>query len=162
VYKSLSLFGPNIVASEFDEWKRHRKVAAPSFNEKNNRLVYEETTRIVRELFQSWSADGGGRVVKVENVVELTSTLALMVISAAGMLISSYSHLPIVSDLRSSLGFGSRYGWNDSDEPPAGHKMVRQWLSYTLFLYLRHIGIVDLPNFPLHCSQENLLSPYSR
>jgi cytochrome P450 len=86
MYRALSLFGPNIVASEFDEWKRHRRIAAPSFSEKNNRLVYEETTRIVTELFQFWSTNGNDRVVKVDNVVNLTSDLALMVISAAGEL----------------------------------------------------------------------------
>jgi cytochrome P450 len=84
MYKSVSIFGPNIVASEFDEWKRHRRIAAPSFSEKNNRLVYEETTRIVTELFQLWSENGNGRVVEVENAVHLTSNLALMVISSAG------------------------------------------------------------------------------
>lgn len=106
MYKIVSIFGPNIVASEFDEWKRHRRIAAPSFSEKNNRLVYEETTRIVAELFQFWSENGNGRVVKVENAVDLTSNLALMVISSAG--------------------FGSRLGWNDGDEAPAGHVMTFQ------------------------------------
>ena len=32
-YKALKLLGGNIIAAEFDEWKRHRKVAAPAFSE---------------------------------------------------------------------------------------------------------------------------------
>jgi cytochrome P450 len=94
LYGSLSIFGPNLIASEFDEWKRQRRIAAPSFSEKNNRLVYEETTEIVTELFQFWSVNGNGRVVKVENVTDLTSDLALMVISAAGELfVILFSHI---------------------------------------------------------------------
>lgn len=82
MYKNISLYGPNIVATEFDEWKRHRRIAAPSFSERNNRLVYEETTRITMELFESWSASG--EMMKVDDAVTVTSRLALMVISAAG------------------------------------------------------------------------------
>lgn len=32
-YQVLTFFGNNIVTSEFDEWKQHRKIAAPAFNE---------------------------------------------------------------------------------------------------------------------------------
>lgn len=82
MYKTISLYGPNIVAMESDEWKRHRRVVAPSFNEKNNRLVYEETARITTEMFDYWSNES--KEVKVDNITTLTSRLALMVISAAG------------------------------------------------------------------------------
>lgn len=33
IYRILSVFGPNIVASEFEEHKKFRKAVAPSFNE---------------------------------------------------------------------------------------------------------------------------------
>ncbi len=36
-YKVLTAFGPNIVASEGEEWKKYRKIAAPAFSE-----VYHE------------------------------------------------------------------------------------------------------------------------
>ena len=84
MYQTLSLFGPNVVATEADEWRRHRRVVAPSFSEKNNQLVYEETTRIVTELFDTWAANGDAKLVKVENIVTITSRLTFMVISAAG------------------------------------------------------------------------------
>ena len=32
-YELLKFFGDNILTTEFDEWKRHRKVAAPAFSE---------------------------------------------------------------------------------------------------------------------------------
>ena len=32
-YKILQFFGSNIVTTEFEEWKRYRKIAAPAFSE---------------------------------------------------------------------------------------------------------------------------------
>ena len=32
-YEVLVIFGPNIVASEGEEWKKYRKIAAPAFSE---------------------------------------------------------------------------------------------------------------------------------
>ena len=39
VYEMLGFFGGNIVTTEFDEWKRHRKIAAPAFSEVMNRVL---------------------------------------------------------------------------------------------------------------------------
>jgi len=33
LYSPLSVFGPNIVASEGEEWKRYRTISAPAFSE---------------------------------------------------------------------------------------------------------------------------------
>jgi cytochrome P450 len=86
-YKFIALYGPNIVTTEQDDWKRHRRIAAPSFNERNNRLVFEETTRIVKELFEYWSKQFGNGPVQLDDAVDMTAKLALMVISSAGLLI---------------------------------------------------------------------------
>lgn len=32
-YKALSFYGPNIVVSEHEEWKKYKKIAAPAFSE---------------------------------------------------------------------------------------------------------------------------------
>jgi cytochrome P450 len=32
-YRVLAAFGPNIVASEGEEWKKYRKITAPAFSE---------------------------------------------------------------------------------------------------------------------------------
>ncbi|KAJ7290741.1 hypothetical protein C8J57DRAFT_1611988 [Mycena rebaudengoi] len=50
-YKPIVFFGRNIVASEGDEWKRYRKVSAPAFSEKNNKLVWDETVKIMADMF---------------------------------------------------------------------------------------------------------------
>lgn len=35
-YTILSFFGPNILVSEADDWKKYRKISAPSFSEVSN------------------------------------------------------------------------------------------------------------------------------
>ena len=32
-YEVISVYGPNIVASEGEEWKKYRKISAPAFSE---------------------------------------------------------------------------------------------------------------------------------
>jgi cytochrome P450 len=89
-YRFIALYGPNIVTTEQDDWKRHRRIAAPSFNERNNRLVFEETTNIVNELFEFWSKQFGPGPVKLDDAVDMTAKLALMVISSAGISIAVF------------------------------------------------------------------------
>ncbi|EJD03717.1 cytochrome P450 [Fomitiporia mediterranea MF3/22] len=101
MYKLLSFFGGNIVASEGEDWKRHRKIAQPAFSEKNNKLVWDETSRIVKEMIISWGADKDS--IEIEQVVNFTLPIALMVIGSAG--------------------FGKRVAWNEDLAVPEGHKM---------------------------------------
>ncbi|TCD65735.1 hypothetical protein EIP91_002264 [Steccherinum ochraceum] len=82
LYKGLRLFGGNIVASEGDEWKRYRKISAPSFSERNNRLVWDETVGVMNELFETvW---GGKTEIESDHALLVTMPIALFVISAAG------------------------------------------------------------------------------
>ena len=104
-YATLSLFGGNIVASEHDEWRKHRKVASPAFNERNSALVFQETTRIVLGLFQIWEERGQGDVIAIPDMTNTTFELALQVIASAA--------------------FGHSIAWKDEDEVPEGHRMVR-------------------------------------
>lgn len=81
----LSIFGPNIVGTEGDEWRVHRKVAAKAFDERNNRLVWDEATRIVTDMFSMWDREGGGVEVFIPDTIQVCRNIALMVISAAGI-----------------------------------------------------------------------------
>ena len=84
IYKVLSTFGSNILATEGEEWRRHRKIVARSFGETNNRLVWEETIRIVLDLFTHWDRQGNGGEINVPSVKEITREIAIMVITIAG------------------------------------------------------------------------------
>ena len=105
LYATLSLFGGNIVTTEHDEWRKHRKVASPAFSERNSALVFQETTRIVLNLFRMWKEQGTGDVIAIPDMTKTTFELALQVIASAA--------------------FGFSMAWKDDDEVPEGHKLVR-------------------------------------
>ena len=70
--------------AEYDEWRKHRRVAGPSFTESNNVLVWESTVEIVLGYFSKWNRDGKGSVVTVPDFTEVTTQIAFMVFSTAG------------------------------------------------------------------------------
>jgi len=80
------MFGPNIITSEGEEWKKYRKIAAPAFSEvgpghllspetachhqKNNKLVWDTTTKIMMDLFDNvW---GDRSEIVVDHCVDIT------------------------------------------------------------------------------------------
>ncbi|KAJ3223913.1 hypothetical protein HDU81_008834 [Chytriomyces hyalinus] len=87
LYGSLDTFGKNILTTESDEWRRHRKIAAPTFSEQNNALVHESSIQIAHGMFAAWdknsvtSSDGtrSSRVDVSSDMMEF----ALSVISSA-------------------------------------------------------------------------------
>ncbi|KIJ36010.1 hypothetical protein M422DRAFT_261559 [Sphaerobolus stellatus SS14] len=52
LYGALSVFGPNIIASDGELWKKYKKIIAPAFTEGNNRLVWDTTVRVMLDLFE--------------------------------------------------------------------------------------------------------------
>ncbi|KAG1748243.1 614 534 cytochrome P450, partial [Suillus paluster] len=101
-YAVLAVFGRNIIVSEGDEWKRYRKVVAPAFSERNNRLVFETTTQIMLGLFDTvWA---GQDEVVVDHAVDLTLPIGLFVIGAAG--------------------FGRPISWKEDNVVPLGHQLT--------------------------------------
>ncbi|KIP05981.1 hypothetical protein PHLGIDRAFT_107570 [Phlebiopsis gigantea 11061_1 CR5-6] len=101
IYKVISFFGDNIVGTEGDEWKRFRKIIAPSFSERNNRLVWDGTVKIMNDLFEAvW---GSKEEVTVDNSTDLTIPIALFIIGVAG--------------------FGRSMSWTDDVNPSSDHTM---------------------------------------
>jgi len=102
LYKVLMVFGGNIVASEGEEWKRYRTISAPAFSERNTRLVWDETIRIMFDLFDNvW---GDKPEIVVDHCVDITLPIALFVIGVAG--------------------FGRRVTWTSDMIVPPGHQMT--------------------------------------
>ncbi|KZP15280.1 cytochrome P450 [Athelia psychrophila] len=103
-YATLTFFGRNIVASEGEEWKKFRKIAAPAFSDRNNKLVWDETALIMEDLFANgW---GSQEKISLDHAVNVTLQIALSVISVAG--------------------FGRKVPWKQDESIPAGHQMTYQ------------------------------------
>ncbi|KAF5354678.1 hypothetical protein D9756_005393 [Leucocoprinus leucothites] len=102
IYEAINLYGHNIVSTEGDLWKKYRKISGPSFSEKNNKLVWEETLRIVDDLTENvWD----NKDAVVEHGVDITLPLALLVIGR-------------------SSGFGQRVTWEDNNSSKPGHHQL--------------------------------------
>ncbi|KAH9172788.1 cytochrome P450 [Lactarius sanguifluus] len=101
MYEALFAFGGNIIASEGEDWKRYRTIAAPAFSERNTRLVWDETIRIMFDLFDNvW---GDSPEIVLDHCVDITLPIALFVIGVAG--------------------FGRRVTWASDLSVPPGHQM---------------------------------------
>ncbi|KAI8619967.1 cytochrome P450, partial [Chytriomyces sp. MP71] len=104
VYKILDIFGKNVVTTEHDEWRRHRRIAAPTFSEGNNMLVHKASVDVAERMFKGW--DSTGEAEFLVNASEDMMQAALAVISIAA--------------------FGMDFPWhaeNDSKLVPNGHKL---------------------------------------
>jgi cytochrome P450 len=117
IWQASNVYGPHIASTESDEWKIHRKIAAPSFSEKNNRLVHDQTVKFCNELFQQLDA----QPPEVVPVAEIMPKLTMHIVAAAG--------------------YGINIPLAESDAVPPGHKMpLNQTLGLaTEKLYERHL-----------------------
>ncbi|KAJ7778095.1 cytochrome P450 [Mycena metata] len=107
-YKALNFYGDNLVGTEGADWKRHRKVANPAFNETGNAFVWMETVRVVNEWFSQLAvtqADHGAEPITIDAMHDLVQVTLLVI---------------------SSAGFGRRASLQDdlSTAPPPGHLMA--------------------------------------
>lgn len=84
IYTSLDIYGKNVVTTEGQVWRQHRKTTSSPFTEKNNVLVWEESIRQAEAMLKSWvGLDGKGNKT-VDRLMDDTMRLSLNVISAAG------------------------------------------------------------------------------
>jgi cytochrome P450 len=106
LYAIVDIFGPSILTTEGEEWKRHRKIVAPAFSEKSNSLVWRESLRQGLGMVDVWSKlkDNSSDHMKVDDTAPYTATMALHVICAAG--------------------FGVRQLWAGEDEDKLGSNAV--------------------------------------
>ncbi|EAU87285.2 614/534 cytochrome P450 [Coprinopsis cinerea okayama7 len=129
-YRHLTFYGKNIVAAEGDDWKKYRKVCAPAFNDRNNKLVWEAAIRIMDDLFRDvWEHKDE---VEVPHIVDTTVLIALFVIGEAG--------------------FGEKLTWKNDVVAPPGFKYT---VKEALHVVSRHlIYKVILPNWAYKLSKS--------
>ena len=84
LYKSVDIYGKNVVSSEGVMWRQHRKLVAPAFTEKNSQLVFNETLEQTEAMLDLWQGlDGDAKTLRT--VGEDTMRLSLNVIGRAGL-----------------------------------------------------------------------------
>ncbi|EMD35589.1 hypothetical protein CERSUDRAFT_116316 [Gelatoporia subvermispora B] len=93
------LWGENIIASNFDVYKRHRRIVGPAFSGPTYALVAQETVRLYSEMMdgEHWSQK---KQIKVDSMNKYLSKFALGIISRCG--------------------FGLSFPWIDNSD---GHEM---------------------------------------
>lgn len=72
--------GPNLIATDGEEWKRLRKLTARAFSDTNTELVWDSAMRLTQSWFSILDRNGGEEPNSTSMVLRLT----LMVISSAG------------------------------------------------------------------------------
>lgn len=147
VYGSLMLYGANVVTTEGQTWKAHRKITSPPFSEKNNHIVWAEAIFQAQSMIGSWM-EGSTKSPSIATLGEDSMRLALHVISRAG--------------------FGRRMQWPKSEpnkvvgtttsniseaksvDIPEGHTMSYPDTLSTLLKYM--VWILLVPRFILSMS----------
>ncbi|KAI4098632.1 MAG: hypothetical protein LQ339_006365 [Xanthoria mediterranea] len=84
VYGALEIYGQNVVTTEGNLWKHHRKTVSPPFNEKNNRMVWHESLRQAQSMVNGWMGDQTETSATIYRVADDCMKLSLHVISCAG------------------------------------------------------------------------------
>lgn len=106
-YRSLDLYGKNVVTTEGSIWRHHRKITSPPFSEKNNHLVWVESLHQAKSMLTHWLGPNGDRIGSFNDIAEASMTLSLHIISRAG--------------------FGQRLTWKHEEvdqKIPEGHSMT--------------------------------------
>jgi hypothetical protein len=83
LYEGLSIYGPNVLTTEGNVWRRHRKITSVPFNEKSNHMVFVESLRQAKAMTDDWIG-AKEESPPIYTVAKDTWRLSLYVISLAG------------------------------------------------------------------------------
>ena len=131
MYGALDIYGKNLVTTEGADWRMHRKLAAPSFGERNNQLVFTESLHHAQSLLRLWTGPDGRGNLTVDDPSAGAMNFALYVISSAGFDVRVVWEHEEGNPIAQRKGGGT--SMNVGLEIPAGHKMsYREALSKLL------------------------------
>ncbi|KZT40284.1 cytochrome P450 [Sistotremastrum suecicum HHB10207 ss-3] len=80
---SMKIMGPNVVASEGEDWKRQRRITTPAFNGNSYRSVWEESSRIFNEMIkhEGWATE---KDALIPDICVYSRKFALLIIASVG------------------------------------------------------------------------------
>lgn len=145
-YRILDVFGRNIVTTEGNEWKGHRRVTAPTFNEKNNVLVFAETIAQAQGMIRKWMRGNTHASQTIKTATGDTEQLALHIISRVGFGVQLFWPDDEPGE-RGEMGFSRHV-------PPEGHTMTYARALETLLKRL--FWIVLLPKWLLSTKHPSI------
>lgn len=118
----LNIYGPTITASEGEDHRLFKKVASPSFNDKNFQAVWNGAIEQAEMMTQEWIDNGGS----VSNLNGDAAKLALHVIS--------------------KVFFGKTMTWKEDDTTPGpGHTLSYRHAISAAFKYTNTIFLTPRP-----------------
>jgi len=106
VYESIKVYGNNVVTSEGQLWRHHRKITSPPFTEKNNHLVWAETLDQGQAMLNGWLGGSRDSTKTISTIADDAMRLSLYVISRAG--------------------FGVRLQWPGTEEDQANARSEKE------------------------------------
>lgn len=133
IYAGVDIFGKNVVTTEGQVWRHHRKITSPPFTDKNNHLVWKESLHQAQAMMDGWISPGSDSSGTLPNIASEAMRLSLHVISLAG--------------------FGVRLKWPHEEKHapiPPGHTMSYKQALETLLLNL--IAVMLTPKWILRNS----------
>ena len=105
IYRAVNIYGRNVVTTEGQAWRQHRKITSPPFTEKNNHLVWAESIHQAQSMIKSWMGTSSKGSPTLPSIANDTMRLSLHIISRAG--------------------FGVRLLWPGVESEPADQEMEK-------------------------------------
>ncbi|KAF7319130.1 F-box domain-containing protein [Mycena chlorophos] len=138
-YDIVNFYGKNIISAEGADWRRHRRITRPAFNESGNAFVWKETLRISHEWFSDLKMRAESSTVQDSFVINAGEDL-----SQASMLVIA------------SAGFGHRSSWKDDGTVAPGHALT---FRQALFLASAYGSVKVLTPSWLYTLSEHVYVP---
>lgn len=78
-----SLLGLNLIGTEGEDWKRHRRICSPAFNKNTYRGVWDTTAKVYEEMLhkEGWDSVERTGVVKANSITHKVSCLPFFIFS---------------------------------------------------------------------------------
>ncbi|CZS87974.1 uncharacterized protein RCO7_00944 [Rhynchosporium graminicola] len=125
-YRTLAVFGPNVVTVEGTDWQRHRKITSPPFNEKNSGLVFQKAAAQGKDMLNSFTHDIEGCEASpvVDDLFHWTMAVALNVLSSAALSLHMPWPIKSVASPSRPVAIPQDKTAASSSKPVRGHKMT--------------------------------------
>lgn len=119
MYKVMSIYGTNVLSTEGQVWRQHRKITSAPFTERNNAMVFVESLRQAQAMTNIWIGERE-ESLPIHTAAEDASRLSLQVIC--------------------QVGFGKTLSWSEdesvAEEFRTGQDATGHELSFTRALTL--------------------------